>query len=63
MRLYGNCFVFSKFQNLLNFTYSLKKPSDGQWGASISNGSYTGMIGALQQKEADFGSIQIFDIY
>ena len=48
-------FIFVIFQNLLNFTYLVTQPSDGQWGSSISNGSYTGMIGALHQKEVDIG--------
>ena len=43
------------FQNLLNFTYILKKPLDGSWGALQEDGRWTGMIGELQRNEANFG--------
>ena len=43
------------FQNLLNFTYTLKKPNDGKYGALKENGRWTGMIGVLQRNEANFG--------
>ena len=39
----------------MNFTYTLIKPSDGQWGV-LKNGRWTGMIGALQRKEVDIGN-------
>ena len=49
-------FTLLIFQNLLNCTYSLKKPADGAFGGlSKSNGRFTGMIGILQRKEADIG--------
>ena len=43
----------------MNFTYTLTKPSDGQWGV-LKNGKWTGMIGALQRKEVDIGNQLIF---
>ena len=42
-------------QDIMNFTYTLRKPSDGQWGV-LKNGKWTGMIGALQRKEVDIGN-------
>ena len=39
----------------MNFTYTLIKPSDGQWGV-LKNGRWTGMIGALHQTEVDIGN-------
>ena len=39
----------------MNFTYSLKKPKDGAYGSRNANGSWTGMIGSLVNKEADIG--------
>ena len=47
--------IYLIFQNSLNFTYTLIKPSDGQWGI-LKNGKWTGMIGALQHKEVDIGN-------
>ena len=51
------------FQNLLNFTYLVKKPSDGIWGNSNSSGRYRGMIGALHQKEIDIGMLPLQYVY
>ena len=50
-----NVLIFAIFQNLLNFTYLVKKQSDGLWGSSNSSGRYKGMIGALHLKEVDIG--------
>ena len=48
--------LYSSFlQDILNFTYTLKKPSDGQYGAINSDGSWTGMIGEIQAEKADMG--------
>ena len=38
----------------MNFTYTLRKPKDGQYGAPKSSG-WTGMIGDLTTKKADIG--------
>ena len=43
-------------QDILNFTYTLKKPSDGQYGAINSDGLWTGMIGEVQAEKADMGT-------
>ena len=51
------------FQNLLNYTYSLKKPADGSWGVSKSKGRSTGMIGELQRKEVDIGMYADFAVH
>ena len=53
--IFMHVFVFAIFQNLLNFTYLVTQPSDGQWGSSNTSGRYRGMIGALHQKEVDIG--------
>lgn len=39
----------------MNFTYTLRKPKDGQYGAPKPSG-WTGMIGDLTTKEADIGN-------
>ncbi|KAK8374177.1 hypothetical protein O3P69_018913 [Scylla paramamosain] len=37
----------------LNFTYSVLRPVDGEWGRFLPNGSATGMIGMNQRQEVD----------
>ncbi|XP_050727640.1 glutamate receptor ionotropic, kainate 5-like isoform X2 [Eriocheir sinensis] len=37
----------------LNFTYKLVQPEDGAWGSRLPNGSWTGMVGMVNRKEAD----------
>ncbi|XP_042857756.1 probable glutamate receptor [Penaeus japonicus] len=39
----------------INFTYKLVRPSDGSWGARQPDGSWSGMVGVVQRKEADLG--------
>ena len=43
-------FISSILQNLLNFTYKLRPPPDRQWGAKRADGSWTGIIGELDEK-------------
>ena len=43
------------FQEILNFTYTLRKPPDGNWGSIKSDGSWSGMVNELIQKRADMG--------
>ena len=40
----------------MNFTYTVKKPTDYSWGSLHSNGSWNGMIKMLLDKEVDFVS-------
>ncbi|ROT80665.1 hypothetical protein C7M84_000603 [Penaeus vannamei] len=46
--------MLREIANNLNFTYVFVEPSDGQWGHRLDNGSYTGVIGAVERREADF---------
>ena len=39
----------------MNFTYELKKPKDNAWGSRVENGTWTGMIGSLVNKDCDIG--------
>ena len=55
-----NLCLYFKLQVKMNFTYKLKKPSDGQWGSLKDNGQWTGMVKELHLKEADIG---MYDIY
>ena len=43
------------FQERLNFTYTVKTPKDGAWGVVNEDGSWTGMIGSLINKDCDVG--------
>ena len=43
----------------MNFTYTLGKPPDGQWGAKQDDGSWSGMVGELQNQRADFGNLKV----
>ena len=48
--------IFTSLQELMNFTYSLNEPPDGEWGAQNADLSWTGMIGMLETKAADIGN-------
>ena len=50
--------VFFALQSVLNFTFTLTKSPDGQWGALQTDGSWTGMVRELQDKRADIGKNQ-----
>ena len=41
----------------MNFTYTLIKPPDGQWGAIQPDGSWSGLVGMLIRQEIDMGKI------
>ena len=48
--------IFFALQDILNFTYVLKKPPDGQYGSLRTDGTWTGMIRELQEQRADIGN-------
>ena len=50
--------IFDSLRELMNFTYSLKEPPDGEWGAQRADLSWTGMIGMLETKSVDVGATQ-----
>ena len=39
----------------MNFTFTIERPKDGEWGILQKNGSWTGMVGMLARQEIDFG--------
>ncbi|XP_069936658.1 probable glutamate receptor [Cherax quadricarinatus] len=47
-------FMLRAMSSVLNFTYSIREPPDGQWGLRLENGSHTGVIGELEKYKADF---------
>ncbi|XP_071545440.1 glutamate receptor ionotropic, kainate 4-like [Panulirus ornatus] len=38
----------------LNFTYTVREPLDGQWGILKEDGTWTGIVGELQNQLVDF---------
>ncbi|XP_054721270.1 glutamate receptor ionotropic, kainate glr-3-like [Uloborus diversus] len=40
----------------LGFRYQILKPQDGEWGRQLPNGSWTGLVGMLNRKEADIAA-------
>ncbi|KAK3880835.1 hypothetical protein Pcinc_014693 [Petrolisthes cinctipes] len=41
------------FASKLNFTYSVVRPADREWGRILPNGTMTGMVGMCARQEAD----------
>ncbi len=39
--------VFHEIQGIMNFTYTMHMPEDGEWGAKREDGSWTGIIGEM----------------
>ncbi|XP_042220292.1 uncharacterized protein LOC121865040 [Homarus americanus] len=46
--------ILNALASTLNFTYNIREPRDHQWGYRLDNGTYTGVIGAVEKYEADF---------
>lgn len=42
-------------QSIMNFTYDLYQPPDGQWGAIQPDNTWSGMVGMLSRGEIDMG--------
>ena len=45
--------IYFSLQEIMNFTYTLIKPSDGKWGAIQPDGTWNGMIDLLADQEID----------
>ena len=43
----------------MNFTYTVTKPPDGQFGSRMKNNTWTGMVHMLQNQEVDIGILYI----
>ena len=48
--------ILLELKDSLNFSYTVTKPSDGNWGSLNSDGTWTGMIGGLHRREIDLGN-------
>ena len=60
--LYNGMFVevFKELSKLLNFTYTVTTPTDGQWGVRKDDGTWSGMVGQLETKTVDIGRFNSF---
>ncbi|XP_071545437.1 uncharacterized protein [Panulirus ornatus] len=47
--------VLNIFATTMNFTYRYVRPPDRSWGIKLDDGTWTGMVGIVGRKEADFG--------
>ena len=47
--------VFKELSVLLNFSYTVTTPPDGNYGALKDNGTWNGMVGQLAKKAVHFG--------
>ena len=45
--------IFSMLQDELGFGIESQMPQDGQWGGQNPDGSWTGIVGTLQNRQAD----------
>ena len=54
----SNAIIFL-YQDLMNFTYTVTEPPDGKWGAIRPDGTWSGMVGMLQEKQVDFCKYQL----
>ncbi|XP_076352647.1 glutamate receptor ionotropic, kainate 2-like [Tachypleus tridentatus] len=43
----------------MNFRYVIRTPLDGEWGRKLPNGTWTGLVGMVQRKEADIAIAKI----
>ena len=48
--------VVGVLQTKLNFTTDWERPPDENWGSLMENGSFNGMIGVVQRREADMAA-------
>ncbi|XP_063876364.1 glutamate receptor ionotropic, kainate glr-3-like isoform X1 [Scylla paramamosain] len=46
--------ILQEAARVLNFSFVLREPSDGQWGYLLENGSWTGTVGTVQRGKVDF---------
>ena len=47
--------VLEELSRLLNFSYTVSLPPDGEWGALRDDGTWSGMVGQLKREVLDLG--------
>ena len=52
--------VFKELSELLNFTYTVTIPPDGEWGSMKDDGTWSGMVGQLETKIVDIGGLNYY---
>ena len=52
---------YISFQSIMNFTFEVRKPPDGNYGALKPDGTWTGMIGELIIQNAYIGIMGLKD--
>ncbi|XP_067131594.1 glutamate receptor ionotropic, kainate glr-3-like [Centruroides vittatus] len=56
-------FLCSVIQNLKNVQYEIIEPVEKVFGIKLDNGTWNGVIGRIQRKEADLGAISLYATY
>ena len=51
--------AFISLQEMMNFTYSVIKPPDGQYGAIQPDGTWSGMVGLLTTQDIDIAAFTV----
>ena len=51
--------IFTLLQRRINFTYSLIEEPNRKWGSKLKNGSYNGIVGALESRQVDVGLAEL----
>ena len=49
--------IFQELSEMLNFSYTVSTPPDGQWGSKKDDGTWSGMVGQLETKIVDIGRL------
>ena len=52
--------VFKELSELLNFSYTVTNPPDGEWGSEKDDGTWSGMVGQLETKMVDIGRLNYY---
>ena len=52
--------IFNELSELLNFSYTVTTPPDGEWGSKKDDGTWSGMVGQLETKIVDIGRLNYY---
>ena len=58
--MYKDLIMQTFFQKTLNFTFTVRLPQDGTYGARKADGSWSGLVNELIQKRADIGNHLVY---
>ena len=54
--------VLEELSRLLNFSYTVSVPPDGEWGALRDDGTWSGMVGQLDTKRVELGMFLVHNV-